>query len=403
MSLLPASKLLDRTTPPHIITLIALPAIGALAMNIFLPSLSSMATTFRVDYALILLAVTLFLGSNAILQLFIGPLSDRFGRRQITLWSIALFCVATIGTIMATNYWVFMTFRTAQGVIVAGMVLSRAALRDMYNPNQAASMLGFVTMGMAMIPMVGPAIGGILQAQFGWISNFWFLLASGSAVFALTYFDMGETNQHKSSTLSAQFAGIPELLISRRFWGYSLAGTFGAGSYFAYLGGAAFVGATVFKLSPEVLGFYFGSPAIGYICGNFLSGLYSQRFGLNTMILAGSVITLAGLLLSIALFVITVPVPLSFFGCIVLMGVGNGLTMPNSMAGILSVRPHLAGSASGIGGTLITGGGAILASVSGALLTPGTGALTLLVVMTASTIGSLLAILYVMRVDKVAN
>ena len=403
MSKLPRAIFLNRTTPPHLITLIALPAIGALAMNMFLPSLPDMANGFGVTYGLILLSVTGYLAANAVLQIIVGPLSDRYGRRGVTLWGIGLFCVMTVGTLYATNYWLFMAFRMGQGVIVVGMALSRAALRDMYEPAQAASMLGFVTMGMAMVPMVAPAIGGALHTQFGWQSNFTFFLVVGLLVFALTYFDMGETNIHPSATFAAQFRDYPELLKSHRFWGYVLAATFGSGTYFAYLGGGAFVGASVFHLSPEMLGFYLGTPAAGYIAGNLLSGLFSQRFGLNAMNLVGAIITVAGLVLAVILFTFTTPVPFSFFGCIMFMGIGNGLVLPNSMAGLLSVRPHLAGSASGIGGLMMSGGGAILASIAGAMLVPGTGALTLVAIMLATALCSVASILYVMHRDKIAN
>ncbi|MFN4130012.1 MAG: MFS transporter, partial [Paracoccaceae bacterium] len=143
------SIFLDRRTPPHIATLILLTGVSALTMNIFLPSLPGMAAWFGVPYALMQLSVALYLALSAVLQIVIGPISDRYGRRKVMLWSLVLFLIATAGTLLAPNATVFLMFRMAQAVIAAGMVLSRAVVRDMVPDAQAASMIGYVTMGMS--------------------------------------------------------------------------------------------------------------------------------------------------------------------------------------------------------------------------------------------------------------
>lgn len=393
-------RFLNNLTPPSIFTLICLSAIGALAMNIFLPSLPAMAETFDVTYAAATLSVTLFLAMNAVFQLFVGPLSDRFGRRPIVLASLIIFCFSSFGCILATSFEIFLVCRLLQSVVVAGLVLSRAAIRDVHSQDRAASVIGYVTMGMAILPLIGPAVGGGLEVQFGWIASFWVLFGIGIFVFVLAYLDMGETNKHRTTSMVAQFQAYPELLSSRRFWGYCLTATFSAGAYFAYLGGAAYVGREIFSLSPAVLGFYLGAPAIGYIIGNGLSGKLSVAVGVNKMILTGTLITALGMLLCISLFLFTIPIPLSFFGCVSFMGIGNGMVLPNSTSGMMSVRPHLAGSASGIGGTINTAGGASIATATSAILIPGTGTLPLLFIMLASTILSVLTITYVIKRAK---
>jgi DHA1 family bicyclomycin/chloramphenicol resistance-like MFS transporter len=393
-------RFLNNLTPPSIFTLICLSAIGALAMNIFLPSLPAMAETFDVTYAAATLSVTLFLAMNAVFQLFVGPLSDRFGRRPIVLASLIIFCFSSFGCILATSFEIFLVCRLLQSVVVAGLVLSRAAIRDVHSQDQAPSVIGYVTMGMAILPLIGPAVGGGLEVQFGWIASFWVLFGIGIFVFVLAYLDMGETNKHRTTSMVAQFQAYPELLSSRRFWGYCLTATFSAGAYFAYLGGAAYVGREIFSLSPAVLGFYLGAPAIGYIIGNGLSGKLSVAVGVNKMILTGTLITALGMLLCISLFLFTIPIPLSFFGCVSFMGIGNGMVLPNSTSGMMSVRPHLAGSASGIGGTINTAGGASIATATSAILIPGTGTLPLLFIMLASTILSVFTITYVIKRTK---
>lgn len=277
----PTIRFLDRSTPPNVLTLIVLSGLSALAMNIFLPSLPQMAEHFGTTYAVMQLSVPLYLLFSAVLQLFIGPISDNLGRRRVMIWGLVLFMLATLGCIFAPNALIFLLFRIAQAVIATAMVLSRAVIRDLYTQDQSASMIGYVTMGMALVPMVAPAVGGAIQQYFDWHMTFWVMFAIGGASLALVIADMGETVQASGKSMLAQFREYPELLRSPRFWGYALAAGFCSGAFFAYLGGAPFVGSTVFGLDPFWLGIYFGSPAVGYFLGNFLTGLFATRFGVN--------------------------------------------------------------------------------------------------------------------------
>jgi DHA1 family bicyclomycin/chloramphenicol resistance-like MFS transporter len=170
-----------------------------------------------------------------------------------------------------------------------------------------------------------------------------------------------------------------------------------SGSFFAYLGGAPFVGSDVFGLSASQLGFYFGAPAIGYFLGNYLTGRYSGRFGINRMILWGSFANAGGTLISLVLFYAGFGSATVFFGMMTLVGLGNGLVIPNATSGMLSVRPHLAGTASGLGGAIMIGGGAVLADQIGAWLTPETGAYPLLYMMLATALLAIVCILLVYR------
>lgn len=391
---------LSRFTPPHVTTLVLVASVSALNMNIFLPSIPGMTAYFHTDYALMQLVISAYLGVTALLQLLIGPLSDRYGRRVVLLSGLGIFLLATLGTLLSTNVYVFLGFRMAQATVASGMVLSRAIVRDMFPPNEAASKIGYITMGMTLVPMVGPILGGYLEQAFGWQASFGLVLAFGLLVFVLVWVDIGETNTHKSASFAAQFRAYPELIRARRFWGYALTAGFASGAFFAFLGGAPFVSNTVLGLKPAEVGYYFAFVSVGYMLGNFLSGRYSQRVGLNAMMLTGSAIATFGMLGMLALFLLGFVHPLSFFGMIGFVGLGNGMTLPNANAGIVSVRPHLAGSASGLGGAVMIGGGAALSAIAGALLTPQTGAYPLIYMMLGSSVIAMLTSLYVISVAR---
>lgn len=391
------SRFLDRTTPPKVITLILIAGLSALTMNIFLPSLPQMAAYFGVPYGVMQQSVALYLGLSAALQIVIGPISDRFGRRRVLIWSMVIFLAATVGTIFAPTATIFLIFRMVQAVIAAGMVLSRAVVRDMVADSEAASMIGYVTMGMSIVPMIGPVIGGVLDEAFGWHANFILLLVLGLAVLALVWADLGETATLRRVSLADQIRTYPTLFASRRFWGYTMSAAFASGCFFAYLGGAPYVGTEVFGLSSVEVGGLFALTAIGYAGGNFLAGRYSVRFGMNRMVLFGALVTTFGLLLLTLLTLAGLSGPVVFFSLTVFMGLGNGIGLPSANAGMLSVRPDLAGTASGLGGAITIGGGALLAALAGKVLGPGASELPLILLMLASSLASVIAILAVIR------
>ncbi|WP_090203729.1 multidrug effflux MFS transporter [Yoonia litorea] len=400
MTTRPMVRFLDRTTPPHILTLVLITGLSALSMSIFLPSLTAMTDYFQTDYAIMQIALSGYLAATAILQVFIGPISDRYGRRVMVLGSIAIFVVATLGAMLATTIEVFLFFRILQAAVATSMALGRAIVRDIVPQDEAASMIGYVTMGMAIVPMVGPMIGGGLEQAFGWQATFLFLAMAGLATLSLVFVDLGETVQGEGTSFRDQFKTYPELLSSPRFWGYVLCSAFASGGFFALLGGTSFVADSIFGLSPLWSGIALGTPAIGYAFGNFLSGRFSVRYGINRMAIVGSLVLIFGMGSSLLLTLSGVSHPLAFFGFCVFLGTGNGIVLPNVMAGSISVRPHLAGTASGLGGAIMIGGGAALSQLAGAVLTVETGTLPLQIIMFATSILSLLSVLFVIWREK---
>jgi DHA1 family bicyclomycin/chloramphenicol resistance-like MFS transporter len=381
-------------------TLVALSGMGALSMNIFLPSLPGMARDFDVDYAIMQLSVSAYIGASAVIQLLAGPVSDRFGRRPVALVGLVIFALATVGTLIAPNATMFLLFRLIQAMVSVCLLLSRAAVRDIYDDARAASMIGYVTMGMAVVPMLAPVIGGVLDEAFGWRANFAMMGILGLMTLALVWRDMGETVRGGGLPMRQQIANYPILARSHRFWGYCLAATLSSGCFFAYLGGAPFVGERVFGLTPAQVGYFFAAPSVGYLAGNFMSGRFTAQVGLNRMILFGALICLVALGVSLLATLAGMISPLVFFGAIAFMGLGNGLVMPNTNIGMMSVRPELAGTASGLGGALAVAGGAVLSALAGALLQPGSGATPLQVIMFASAAGSLVSVLWVLRRER---
>ena len=143
------------------------------------------------------------------------------------------------------------------------------------------------------------------------------------------------------------------------------------------------------------MGLYFGAPAVGYAIGNFVSGRYSQRVGLNRMVLTGTAITLTGLTVLLLIQGFLPAHPVVFFGFCVSIGLGNGFVIPNATAGMLQVRPQLAGAASGLGGAIMIGGGAVLSALAARVVGPASGATPLLILMCTTSALGLASVLWV--------
>ena len=396
----PNSRFLNRKTQPSMFTLVLLASISALAMNSFLPSLPNMAVHFGSSTSIMGLSVGIYLGASAVFQILVGPLSDRIGRRTVSLWALVIFILVSFACVYAPNTESFMALRGLQAIAACTFVLARAIVRDTTETQASGSKIAYISMGTAICPMFGPALGGLMGGWFGWEANFWFIGGLGILILIVAYFDLGETVPENTSGFREQFSEYPELLKSRRFWGYCLASAFGAGAFFAYLGGGPFVGSIVYSLSPEMLGLYFGAPAIGYFLGNFLSGRYTTRFGIDAMILWGLWIIFSGLSLSMVCSYVGYGTVETFFGFMIFVGLGNGLTIPNATAGMLSVRPHLAGTASGLGGAMMIAIGAALSTLAGAFLVPGSNEMPLLMLMWFSSLSGVAVIIYVGQRNK---
>jgi DHA1 family bicyclomycin/chloramphenicol resistance-like MFS transporter len=393
----PAARFFDRTTQPTMLTLVLLASISALAMNIYLPSLPQMAMEFSTTPAAMGLSVGVYLGTSALIQLFAGPISDRIGRRKIVQVSLIIFVIASISCAYAQSFETFLMYRGIQSVAATCMIVSRAIVRDTTDTASSGSRIAYVTMGMAVVPMFSPALGGFIDTNFGWEGTFFVLAGLGVIMLMLSYFDQGETAPVSDKSILGQFQNYPILLTSKRFWGYCLASAFGSGSFFAYLGGAPSVGAEVYALDPQSVGLFLGAPAFGYFFGNFIAGRYSKSIGIDLMVLYGLVLALFGMSLSFAISALGYGSALSFFGFMTFVGLGNGMSIPNATAGMLAIKPELAGTASGLGSAMMIGGGAALSALAGPVLHMGSGDLALIALMWLSVFIGILLILLVIK------
>lgn len=334
--------------------LMAMTAIGPLSLNILVPALPALAQRFATEPAVVQLAVSLYLLGLAVSQLVLGPLSDRFGRRPVLLTGLLMTALSSAGAIAASSIGGLIAARIAQSLSAsAGIVVGRAIIRDLYDRERAASMIGWVATAMVVAPMISPLIGGLLETAFGWEATFLFVAAVTFTVFVWARFALPETKpdhvvsggfRHLWTDTRALFGNGP-------FNGYVLVAALGSATFFAFLGGGPHVVIAMMGRTSAEYGFWFLLTAFGYMLGNLVAARYSPRYGIERMIHAGLVFELVGAVLSI-LSAMTLPAggPEIVFLPQWLISFGNGVFLPNAIAGAVSVRPQAAGTASGISG-----------------------------------------------------
>lgn len=351
--------------------LVVASALNPIAVNMFVPAMPDIMRGLGTDQIMVQLVLSAYLFATAASQLVLGPLSDRFGRRPVLIGGLLVFIVASFACTTAQSIEMLVVARVVQGAGgCAGIVLGRAIIRDRYDREEAASMLGYVMMGFAMAPMVGPMIGGLLNDNIGWRAIFGLQTALGVAVAIALVLFLPETHSLASRaearpTLWRSFATLGRI---PSFWAYSLTCAFGTSVFFSFLGGTPFVAVDMLGMTGTEYGLYFMLVPGGFLIGNFLTARFSRRVGVYAMIVAGAIITLLAVLAMAALFAIGWMHPLALFAPMYAIGFANGLTLANALAGAVSVRPQLAGAASGLAGSMQIGFGAIATVLIGALL-----------------------------------
>lgn len=383
---------------PMLITLMIASALSPLAINIYIPSMASIADDLVAEEAIVGLGLSLYLAATALIQLLAGPLSDRYGRRPVIIGGMVLFMVGTFMCIAAEGVWLFLAGRVVQAASATGIALSRAIVRDVYERERAAAMIGYVTMGFAVAPLLGPLVGGTIDTAFGWRMVFWLLAAIGALTLGLLLADLSETNAERGKPMRDQFKNYGVLLAAGSFWTYALVSALISAVFFAFLGGAPFVAVNILHMTPAAYGLWFGLCAAGYIAGNFVTAQLSERLGIKTLMVAGSATSMAAALLSLGFIASGWLTPLTLFGPMFIVGIGNGLATPTSTAGGISVVPHAAGAAAGMLGALQIGTGALASFIASLVATRYGGPLGLFALMSAFGLGSLVVALMVRRV-----
>jgi MFS transporter, DHA1 family, multidrug resistance protein len=391
-----------RRTPWRLLALlIAMAGMSSLSLNILVPAMPGLATKLAADPARVQLTVSLYLMGLAVAQLVFGPLSDRFGRRPVVLAGLALATVASTAAIFAASIATLVIARVAQSLGAStGQTIGRAIIRDLYDRQHAASMIGLVTSVVVLMPMIAPLIGGILDTLFGWEAIFAFTAAVSFAICAWAMLDLPETRNLSLGPNSERHfrADLAALAASPRFFGYALCAGLGSAPFFSFLGAAPHVVVSMLGRTSAEYGLWFFVPSIGFMAGNFAVSRLTTRFGIDALIWWGIALTIAGCLLNVAVYVALPGWEMAtIFLPQIVIGFGNGLLLPTSIAGAVSIRPQVAGTASGVTGFVQMGIAAVAAQLGGHVISHAPDALPMLLLMLAFGVAAAAAVFTLVR------
>ena len=337
---------------PTNITLSAIAGIYILAQVIIVPALPDLGIIFSSDYRTIQLSVSAFSIGAAIVNLIAGPLSDRFGRRPIAIGFFIIFILSSLGSYFSENIYIFLLFRFFQASSAAGMVLARVIVGDIYSGSKATVMFGYISTIMAIGPLIGPLLGGLISDYFGSMQIFNFLTILGLLLFGLIIYDLDETNLNRSANMLSQIKSYPLLLLSMNFWPPTLVSAFSFSIFGIFFVGAPFVAVNVYGLSPSQIGLLLAFIPLGFVPGNIIVGKIVDRFSTKLLLILGSVLLISGPLIALLTSNLYTH-PLAFFLPMLIMGFGTGIIWPVANTAIIQAVPSLAGSASGISSALM--------------------------------------------------
>jgi MFS transporter, DHA1 family, multidrug resistance protein len=331
-------------------------AFGPLSIDMYLPGLPEMARSFGASASETQVTLTACLVGLALGQMYAGPLSDRLGRRRPFITGVVAYAIASVLCALAPSIYLLVLLRLVQGLSgAAGLVISRAIVRDMHSGAAAARFFSMLMLVNGLAPILAPVFGGQLLKVTSWRGVFVALAIIGALLAAAATAGLPETlppERRRSDGVRATLRVLRMLLADRAFVGYSLACGLAFAAMFSYIAGSPFVLEDVYGISPQVFSAVFAVNACGIVAASQLNRRLLGSFSLRALLRGGLSVTAGG---GIALLVVVAIGGLGVWAVLVplfLVVASIGIVMPNATALALSEHPDVAGSASALVGVL---------------------------------------------------
>ena len=325
--------------------------LAPISIHILLPVLPEIERAFRSGSGISQLTLSLGLVAMAVSTIAYGPAADRFGRKPVLLFGLAMFVLGSLLCFWSPTIEVLIVGRIVQAAGgAAGMVVSRAIVRDVYSREESARIIGYMMSMIILAPIFAPLIGAFLTEFFGWQSVFIFTTVAGVVALAFTAFGYREAPRVTAggSLLREMVTAFPVLLKNPAFLAYTGYASFGVGLFMTFSGGLPFLMVNLFDRPPSDFGLFIMLIMTGFLTGTILSTRLTPKVGMENMIrLASGASFVIGMSIPV-LFWLGYVSPWSLFGPGAVMAICHGLSMPNAQAGGVSVNPTIAGSASGL-------------------------------------------------------
>lgn len=325
--------------------------------DVFLPALPALTQALHATVAQAQLTMSALILAFGLAQLAWGPVADRIGRRRVLLVGLTVYALASTGATLASSVEVLVAWRIAQGAALASAVVcARAIVRDLYEPVEGAQVMSLGLSGLAVIALLGPALGGLATTAGGWRSALGLVAVAGALVLGWVAWKLPETapslNRHATAPgpLLAQWRVIAA---NRVFLAWTLLITSTYGGLFVVLAGSSYIYIGALGLSPQAYGLAMASGSLSYMLGTFICRRWVARHGMARTVSRGAWFTLAGGTTMVALAAAGVQ---SVWAVLVpqwLYAFAHGLHQPCGQAGAVGPFPQAAGAAAALAGFIL--------------------------------------------------
>lgn len=371
-----------------VLVLGSLSVFGPLSMDLYLPSLPELASHLDTTDTLAQATMSACMIGLGLGQLVAGPLSDRIGRKLPLVVGVALFAILSLACALAPTIEVLLAVRFLQGLAgAAGMVVSMAMARDMFNGPDLSRMLSLLSLVSSSAPIIAPVIGGQLARFMDWRGIFVVLAGIGAALFLVAVLALRETlpdaRRHTGGAriVASQFR---TLMSDRLFIGVIVVGAFSSTAFFAYLSMSSFVFQNQFGVSPAMFSLIFAGNSVAVLIGAQINGVFVRRTGprrMYVLAITASAIASLGLLAVVLAGWSLVP----FIVALSVLMLSQGLSGPNSTTIALHEHGERAGTAASVLGTTMFVVGPIVVPI---VSLAGASGLALAATMSAATIAA---------------
>ena len=361
------------------VLLACLGMLGPFSIDTYLPAFTGIASAIGATPVQMQQTLSAYLFGFALMNLFHGALSDSFGRRPVVLWGLAVFTLASIGCALSQQIGALVLFRALQGMSAgAGIVVSRAVIRDMFPPADAQRVMSQVTIYFGVAPAVAPMVGGFLFVHVSWHAIFWFLTAVGVVLWVANYRLLPETlhlSQRQSINARNLLRGYWQMGSSARFMMLALASGVPFNGMFLYvLSAPVFLGVHL-HLAPEQFFWFFLLTIAGIMAGAWLSGRLAGRIKRHHQIRHGFLIMLVVSIVNLALNLLFTPQAWWALLPLAIYAFGWALMVPVVTLMVLDLMPERRGMASSFQACIGSLANAVVAGVIAPLVMHSTVAL----------------------------
>jgi len=338
--------------PLFALALASISLIGPLALHLFIPAIPAVKASLGLSDALAQLTFSIAVLSMAFSTPVYGSLSDHYGRRPVLLSGLCLFLIGSAISAAANSVFTLLLGRLVQAVGAGcGMTLARVIAQDVYGPTHIVKAIAYLTMFYTVGPMISPIIGGTLIDAYGWRSVFGFALVLGGIIAICAYLVLFES---RPPTQANRIGGnilrnYLELFRHLRFTAFVLQSGFCTSSFLVAATAASSLMKEMLDRPSSEFGIYFLLFPFGLLSGNFISSRIADRIAKETMVLAGSLLSLAAVTAQSSLLLSGHVTPLSLFVPGFFITMAQGISLSYAQAGAMATDSALAGAAAGIG------------------------------------------------------